>query len=201
LYERNPTTDDFVRKIVNYYLPGLQDPERQEDGSVVIRNRYTDEDYADQVLGKGRMVGEGVIDWFGMVKDSMFSQIRNNYFGDMANNVMKKVCTESYRENRVCVHCGSELRTYAGICDECGEPMSHIFENNVRAFARDMDHVKSVMPDIKDGLQANGMRWGDLTPKVALVVSDKEAMDNLAAARPENAMRKYLEQANVRHVA
>ena len=201
LYEREPTADDYVRKIVNYYLPGLQDPERTDDGSVVIRSRYTDEDYADQVLGRGRMVGEGIIDWFGMVKDSHFAQIRNNYFGDMANNVLRKVHTESYRETRTCVHCGSELRTYAGVCDTCGQPLSHIFENNVRAFARDVDHVRSVLPDLTEGLRANGMRFGDITPKLSLAVSDKEAMDNLAAARPENATKRYQERAKARQVA
>ena len=201
LYERNPTTDDYVNKVVNYYLPGLQDPERQEDGTVVVRSRYTEQDYEDQVLGKGRMVGEGIIDWFGMVKDSQFSQIRNNYFGDMANNILKRVHTESYRETKTCIHCGAELRKYAGVCDLCGESTSHIVENNVRAFSRDIDQVRPMVPDISDGLKANGMRWGDLTPKVALLVSDKEAMDNLAAARPENAMRKYLEKAQARQVA
>lgn len=201
LYERAPTTDDYVRKIVNYYLPGLQDPKRQDDGSVVVRSRYTDEDYADQVLGKGRMVGEGIIDWFAMIKDSHFAQIRNNYFGDMANNVLRKVHTESYRESRTCVHCGSEIKTYAGVCDTCGESSTHIFENNVRAFARDVDHVKSVISDLTEGLRANGMRFGDITPKLSMVVSDKEAMDNIAASRPQIAMRKYLEQASARQVA
>ena len=164
LYERQPTTDDYVRKIVNYYLPGLQTPERQDDGSMVIRNRYTDEDYVDQVLGKGRMFGEGIIDWFGMIKDSHFSQVRNNYFGDMANNILKKVCVENYRETRTCTHCGAELRTYAGLCDQCGEQSSHIFENNVRVFAKDADYVKQFMLDIKAGLSDMRMRWGDLPP-------------------------------------
>jgi hypothetical protein len=87
-----------VEYLRNYYdeeeLPGLQYLKCQDDGSVVIRSRYTDEDYADQVLGKGRMVGEGIIDWFAVIKDSYFAQIRNNYFGDMANNVLRKVHTE-----------------------------------------------------------------------------------------------------------
>ncbi|MBE6528012.1 MAG: hypothetical protein E7Z64_02400 [Thermoplasmata archaeon] len=200
LYERQPTTDDYIRKIVNYYLPGLQTPERQDDGSMVIRNRYTDEDYADQVLGKGRMVGEGIIDWFGMIKDSHFSQVRNNYFGDMANNILKKVCVENYRETRTCTHCGAELRTYAGLCDQCGEQSSHIFENNVRVFAKDADYVKELVPEIKSGLSDSGMRWGDLTPKVAMIVSDKEVMDNIAASRPENALKAYSSGPIVRHL-
>jgi len=33
---------------------------------------------------------------------------------------------------------------------------------------------------------------GDLSPKVVMIVSDKEVMDNIAASRPENALKAIL---------
>ena len=61
--------------------------------------------------------------------------------------------------------------------------------------------MKSVLPDLTEGLRANGMRFGDITPKLFMVVSDKEAIDNIDASRLRIAMRKYLEQANAIQVA
>ena len=63
------------------------------------------------------------------------------------------------------------------------EAFEHIFENNVRVFAKDADYVKELVPEIKSGLLDSGMRWGDLTSKVAMIVSGKEVMDNIAVSR------------------
>ena len=45
-----------------------------------------------------------------------------------------------------------------------------------------------------------GHEMGDLTPKVAMIVSDKEVMDNIAASRPENALKAYSSGPIVRHL-
>lgn len=139
LYERNPTSEDYTSKILNYYLPGLNSYDDPNDPRTKNRMfKYTEEDQANEVLGKGRMVGEiGSFDWLGYAMEPQFSQICYNYFGVLANNMIKTVGKESYRVTRTCIHCGGTLNVFSGTCDQCGETASHIFENKVRTFARD----------------------------------------------------------------
>ncbi|MBQ3685514.1 MAG: hypothetical protein II933_03885 [Candidatus Methanomethylophilaceae archaeon] len=203
LYKRNPTSDDYTSKILNYYLPGLNsNDDTGQDASKRRMFRYTEEDQADEVLGKGRMVGEiGNFDWLGYAMEPQFSQISDNYFGVLANNMIKTVDRESYRVTRTCTQCGGTLNVYSGICDQCGEATSHIFENKVRAFARDAPHVKEVLPGLKDSLRIDGCTMGDLTPDVAMIVSDKEVMDNIASSRPKDAMAEYQRHVAARKIA
>jgi hypothetical protein len=42
---------------------------------------------------------------------------------------------------------------------------------------------------------------GDLTPNVALIVSDKEVIDNIMSARPQNVAEEYQRQIAARKIA
>lgn len=203
LYERNPTSEDYTSKILNYYLPGLNSYDDPNDPRTKNRMfRYTEEDQANEVLGKGRMVGEiGSFDWLGYAMEPQFSQICDNYFGVLANNMIKTVGKESYRVTRTCIHCEGTLNVFSGTCDQCGEAASHIFENKVRTFARDTPVVKPLIPYLKEQLRLDGSTFGDITPKLALVVSDKEVMDNIMSSRPQNVAEEYMRQIAARKVA
>ncbi len=143
----------------------------------------------------------GSFDWLGYAMEPQFSQICDNYFGVLANNMIKTVGKESYRVTRTCIHCGGTLNVFSGTCDQCGEAASHIFENKVRAFARDAPVVKPLIPDLKEQLRLDGSTFGDITPKLALVVSDKEIMDNIMSSRPQNVAEEYMRQIAARKVA
>ncbi len=77
----------------------------------------------------------------------------------------------------------------------------HIFEKKVRAFARDVPVVKPLIPDLKEQLRLDGSTFRDITPKLALVVSDKEIMDNIMSSRPQNVAEEYMRQIAARKVA
>ena len=61
--------------------------------------------------------------------------------------------------------------------------------------------MKPLIPDLKEQLRLDGSTFGDITPKLALVVSDKEVMDNIMSSRPQNVAGEYIRQIAARKVA
>ncbi|WII06785.1 hypothetical protein PED39_04155 [Methanomassiliicoccales archaeon LGM-RCC1] len=117
--------------------------------------RYSDEDYANEVLGNGRMVGDiPWIDWLQFTMDSLHSLIGNNYFGQLSNRSIKTVITENYGVTRTCTCCGGPLNVYTRMCDHCGEVVTHIFNNSVHCFHKSYPVVKLEVIEIKTQLKA-----------------------------------------------
>ncbi|MBR1973963.1 MAG: hypothetical protein IKA33_04770 [Candidatus Methanomethylophilaceae archaeon] len=52
--------------------------------------------------------------------------------------------------------------------------------------------VKPLIPGLKEQLRLDGSTFGDITPKLALVVSDKGVMDNIMSSRPQNVAEEYM---------
>ena len=202
---------------VNYYerllakiYPGIQDGNYRKDngetgpyGAATGRAfRYTDEDYANEILGKGRMVGDiSWIDWLKFTMDPLYSMIGNNYFGQLSNRNIKIVATESYRVTRTCACCGGPLNVYTGMCDQCGEPATHIFNNTIHTFSADYPRVKPAIAELRRQIRGTGLKLGDITPKVALVVSMQEVMDNIAASKPKMSSHALQDPAEPHQVA
>ena len=132
------------------------------------------------------MVGDiSWIDWLKFTMDPLHSMIGNNYFGQLSNRSIKTVATESYRVTRVCTCCGGPLNVYTGMCDQCGEPATHIFNSTIHTFSADYPRVKPAIAEIRRQIRDTDLKLGDITSKVALVVSMQEVMDNIAASKPK----------------
>lgn len=194
IVERDVDEIDYDTKLYGMLLPGFQDGDyRANNGETGPYGaatgkafRFTDDDYADKVLGKGKMVGDlSWIDWFNFTVSPLSFTIGNNYFGELSNRNIKTFYTERYRVSRTCTVCGEPLNIYSGMCDSCGVEASHMFDNTLYGFSRHTVAIKPAVSTISKDLKQIGMKWGDISPKVSLVVSMKEAMDNLATARPQ----------------
>ena len=106
-------------------------------------------------------------------------------FGQLSNRSIKTVATESYRVTRTCACCGGPLNVYTGMCDQYGESATHIFNNTIHTFSADYPRVKPAIAELRRQIRDTDLKLGDITPKVALVVSMQEVMDNIAASNPK----------------
>ena len=111
------------------------------------------------------------------------------------------MATESYRVTRTCICRGGPLNVYMGMCDQCGKPATHIFNNTIHTFSADYPMVKPAIAELRRQIRGTGLKLGDITPKVALVVSMQEVMDNIAASKPKMSSHALQDPAEPHQVA
>ena len=177
---------NYIEKLFNYLLPGNSDDGYRKDNGVnglygAAKGkdfRFTDEDYADAVMGKGKMVGDlSGIDWFEFTVKPLSYRICYQYFGELSNRNLRSVAVEEYMKESVCDICGMPINRYSGLCDECGQPSVRRIENRIRAFHDDMDIVKPAIRLLREEF-GNG-NIGDLSPGTSLIVSSREVAENM----------------------
>ena len=170
LVERDAEDVDYDLRFLNHMLPGLS-----EDQSPKGRMfSYTDDDLSDRALGKGRMVGDvSGIDWLSFAKDPLCYQTRMTYFGLASNRNIRTVTVERENRTRVCRECGRPLEVYNGLCSLHGEQSTFVFDNTIRAFNKDYDIVKRVIPEI-EAVSDSKLSLAELSPSVSMIVSKDE---------------------------
>ena len=185
---------NYIEKLFNYLLPGNSDDDYRKDNGVnglygAAKGktfRFTDEDYADEVMGKGKMVGDlSGIDWFEFTVKPLSYRICYQYFGELSNRNLRSVAVEEYMKESVCDICGQPINRYSGLCDECGQPSIRRIENRIRAFHDDMDIVKPAIKLLREEFE-NG-KIGDLAPGTSLIVSSREVAENMEFPRRRKA--------------
>ena len=161
--ERDASECDLSMKLLNHFVPGLVSGKD---------SRFSDKDIEDMCNGKGRMVGDlSDIDWFEWVKEELYKETRIRYWGGVARNNIQVVEIVRQYKIRVCKECGTLLRTYDGFDDTQGQYVRYICDIKVRAFARDMDIVRTIFLQYKERLRSARMDMTELAAMIPYAVS------------------------------
>lgn len=172
IVERDASDIDYDYRFLRYMLPGLGDDGDSKEGSMF---RFTDDDLADRMAGKGRMVGDiSGMDWLSFTMEPLSYPIRITYFGLASNKSISTVSVEREYRTRVCRDCGQPLSVYSGMCDHQGEPSRFLFENTIRSFREDRDLVKGAMDELGSMSEKGYVNLSEISPKVARIVSSDE---------------------------
>ena len=132
---------------------------------------YTERDYDDLGLGKGRMVGDlSGIDWEQWTMKSLAVEFKIRYWGGASKHNIRTLGIYRQYKIRVCKHCHTILRTYDGIRDCTGSYIRYIRDDPVVVFAEDFELVRNVFQSFKSRLRDENLTIADFSRMCPLAV-------------------------------
>lgn len=182
--ERDVSEVDYDMRFLSWMLPGLTDDDYRSGsppnglyGAASGRPfRYSEDDYSRLGEGKGRMAGDlSDMDWLDFAMRPLSYDLRQVYFGELAQRNLRSVSVETEYRTRPCPICGDDLNVYSGMCDLHGEPSGYRAENTFHTFGEHYPLVRDVLKEMESDLRDGGVKLGEVSPEVALIVSRAEA--------------------------
>ena len=184
LVERDPDDVDYDMRFLSYMLPGLSDDgyrsSKGADGTYGAGSgrafRYTEEDISRKGEDRGRMVGDiSGMDWRDFAMSPLSYPLRMTYFGSASHRNIRTVAVERDYRGRVCRDCGQPLVVCRGACGP-REESRFLFDNTIRAFAKDYREVRDACDELRPELRRSGKGLGDISKDVARIVSTDETL-------------------------
>ena len=163
--EVDPDDVDWEEKVLNHFIPGITSKDA----------KYSDKDFEDSLLGKGRMVGDcRDIDWLQFTEEELQKELRIRLWGGVSRNNIRNVGLFRQYKLRVCTECGELLRTYDGHDDTSGELVRYIADNRIMAFRQDAIFVSTLFAKYKSRLRDADMTVIELVRMIPQAVSTLE---------------------------
>ena len=94
----------------------------------------------------------------------MYKETRIRYWGGVSRNNIRTVEVVRQYKIRVCKECSTLPRTYDGFDDTTGQCVRYICDIKVRAFAKDMSLVNTIVLQYKERLRVAGMDMTEFAP-------------------------------------
>lgn len=115
------------------------------------------------------------MDWLDFAMRPLSYDLRQVYFGELAHRNLRSVSVETEYRTRPCPVCGDDLNVYSGMCDLHGEPSGYWAENTFHTFREHYPLERDVLKEVGKDLREGGVKLGEVSPEVALMVSREEA--------------------------